>query len=242
MAVVHTHRTILVPGTKLQPDESESQILNCNAHIIKISSGADHDIPRVGFDPVAGSSLEFHITPLGPICGASQLYVYVSVIRILSGFSVLSTKVRVRPNEEFGPISKLPSKRNASPASPLRPPSQPSDDDLYLMDLDIYDDLLAQADKIEAEALLLATFSKPPGMKGLGSPSLAGKYVGIKSDDSMYADDLDHGKENVPTRTRTVVDEDIIEIFLINVANSSYVISLGQLYHRSLSIVRRPIS
>lgn len=159
------------------------------------------------------------------------------------------------------------------------------------MDLDIDDELLAQADKIEAEAL--ATVSKPPSMKGLGSdirdmrqmnssqatvpryqgiqamttalqmasgssrpsaaptvgtttsrsrigsasaqhqpanstqrgapgpasarrqhvPStLGGNVIDVESDDSMYVDDSDDGKENVPTRTRAVVDEDIIEI------------------------------
>jgi len=36
----------------------------------------------------------------------------------------------------------------------------------------------------------------------------------VDSDDDMYVDDSDDGKENVPlpARTRTVVDEDVIEI------------------------------
>ncbi|KAG2367879.1 hypothetical protein BDR07DRAFT_206764 [Suillus spraguei] len=187
-------------------------------------------------------------------------------------------------------ISKLPSKRNApsvKPASPPRHSSPQSDYDLDLMDLDIDDELLAQADKIEAEAL--GTVSKPPGTKGLGSdiqvnasratgprnqgiqgraaalqvasgssrpstvpsvrtttsrprigpasvqrqpanltqrrapgpasarcqhvPStLRENIIDVESDDSMYVDDSDDGKENVPTWTRAVVDEDIIVI------------------------------
>jgi hypothetical protein len=155
------------------------------------------------------------------------------------------------------------------------------------MDLDIDDELLAQAEKIEAEAL--ATASKPPGAKGLGSDtrdtrqmnasrSTGLRYEGIQgmttalqmasgsseppvsrttsrprigpastqrqpanstqrrapvpasarrqrvpsilredvidveSDDSMYVDDSDDRKENVPIRTRAVVEEDIIVI------------------------------
>lgn len=155
------------------------------------------------------------------------------------------------------------------------------------MDLDIDDELIAQAEKIEAEAL--ATVSKSPGTKGLGSdirdmrqtnasratgprhqgvqgmttasgssrPSavpavstmssrprigpasvqrqptnstrrrapgpasarrqytastLQQDVIDVESDDSMYVDDSDDGKENVPTRTRVVVDEDIIVI------------------------------
>lgn len=159
------------------------------------------------------------------------------------------------------------------------------------MDLDIDDEFLAQAEKIEAEAL--ATVSKPPGAKGLGSDmrdmgqmnasrATGPRYQGIQgmttalqmasgsseppavpivsttisyprigpasaqrqpanstqrrapvpasarrqrvptilredvidveSDDSMYVDDSDDRKENVPIRTRAVVDEDIIVI------------------------------
>jgi len=151
------------------------------------------------------------------------------------------------------------------------------------MDVDIDDELLAQADKIEAEAL--ATVSKLPGTKGLSSgirnmrqmgvrgmttalqmtsgpsgpsgpstistvstmtprsrigpasaqrqpanstqprapgpvtarrqhvPStLRENIIDVESDDSMYVDDSDDGKENVPTRTQAVGDEDIIEI------------------------------
>lgn len=152
------------------------------------------------------------------------------------------------------------------------------------MDLDIDDELLAQADKIEAEAL--GTVSKPPSAKGLSSdirgnasryqgvqgtaaalqvasgssrpstipsvstttsrprtgptsaqrqpvkftqrrapdPASAGRQhvpstlrenenlIDVESDDSMYVEDSDGGKENVPTRTRVVVDEDIIVI------------------------------
>lgn len=159
------------------------------------------------------------------------------------------------------------------------------------MDLDIDDELLAQAERIEAEAL--ATVSKSLGAKGLSSdirdmrqmnasratgpryrgiqgttnvlqitsglsrpptvpivstttsrprigPSSAQRQpansshrrapgpasarrqhvpftlrediIDVESDDSMYVDDSDDGKENVPTRTREVVDEDIIVI------------------------------
>lgn len=159
------------------------------------------------------------------------------------------------------------------------------------MDLDIDDEFLAQADKIEAEAL--AAVSKPPGAKGLGSdirdmrqmnasratgpryqgiqgtrtalqmasgssqppavptvstttlrprigpasaqrqpanstqrrapvpasarrqrvPSILREdVIDVESDDSMYVDDSDDRKENVPIRTRAVVDEDIIVI------------------------------
>ncbi|KAG1887012.1 hypothetical protein F4604DRAFT_1719583 [Suillus subluteus] len=209
-------------------------------------------------------------------------------------FEAFITESGSAPISPPKPISKLPSKRNApstKPASPPRPPSPPSDYDLDLMDLDIDDELLAQADKIEAEAL--ATVFKPPGTRGLGSdirdmrqmnasqatgpryqgmqgmttaqqmasgssrpsavptvntttsrsrigpasaqrqpanstqrgapdpasarrqhvPSTLGENViDVESDDSMYVDDSDDGKENVPTRTRAVVDEDIIEI------------------------------
>ncbi|KAG1821673.1 uncharacterized protein BJ212DRAFT_1332853 [Suillus subaureus] len=213
-------------------------------------------------------------------------------------FEAFITESGSAPISPSKPISKLPSKRNvpsAKPASPPRPPSPPSDYDLDLMDLDIDEELLAQADKIEAEAL--ATVSKPPGTRGSGSntrdmrqmnasqakgsryqgiqgmttalqmasgssrpsavstvstttshprigptsaqrrpanstqcgvPSPASvrrqhvpstlreNVIDVESDDSMYVDDSDDGKENVPTRTRTrtraVVDEDIIEI------------------------------
>ncbi|KAG1804983.1 uncharacterized protein HD556DRAFT_1327705 [Suillus plorans] len=205
-------------------------------------------------------------------------------------FEAFITEVGSAPISPPKPISKLPSKRNvpsAKPASPPRAPSPPSDYDLDLMDLDIDDELIAQAEKIEAEAL--ATVSKSPGTKGLGSdirdmrqmnasratgprhqgaqgmttvsgssrPSaipavstttsrprigpasvqrqptsstrrrvpgpasarrqytastLQQDVIDVESDDSMYVDDSDDGKENVPTRTRVVVDEDIIVI------------------------------
>jgi acyl-CoA synthetase (AMP-forming)/AMP-acid ligase II len=80
-AVVHTHRTILA-ASRAQGQNygltSESQILNCKAHVIKtFFIEIDSDITGVGFDHVAGS-LEFHITPL--LYGASQLHVYASAI------------------------------------------------------------------------------------------------------------------------------------------------------------------
>lgn len=153
------------------------------------------------------------------------------------------------------------------------------------MDLDIDDEFLAQAERIEAEAL--ATVSKPPGAKGWGSdirdmrqtnasratgphyqriqgmasglsrppavpivstttsrprldpasaqrqlanstrrrapvpasarrqhvpPILREDVIDVESDDSMYVDDSDDRKENVPVRTRAVVDEDVIVI------------------------------
>ncbi|KIK41906.1 hypothetical protein CY34DRAFT_179634 [Suillus luteus UH-Slu-Lm8-n1] len=184
-------------------------------------------------------------------------------------FEAFITESGSAPISPPKPISKLPSKRNvpsAKPASPPRPPSPPSDYDLDLMDLDIDDELLAQAEKIEAEAL--ATASKPPGPRYQGiqgmttalqmasgsseppvstttsrprigpastqrqpanstqrrapvpasarrqrvPPILREDVIDVESDDSMYVDDSDDKKENVPIRTRAVVEEDIIVI------------------------------
>lgn len=181
-------------------------------------------------------------------------------------------------------ISKLPSKPNVSCVKSVtstsevpRPPSPPSDYDVDPMDLDIDDEMLAQMEKMEADALAAVSQPSASGMKGSGSdmrlgtnasrgsssarsqagtsalrmtsgsstehypqraiaqraesgtswsrrttpapapshrlysPSLRESVIVVDSEDEMYVDDSDGGKENISlsAQTRPVDDEDV---------------------------------
>lgn len=153
-----------------------------------------------------------------------------------------------------------------------RPPSPPSDYDVDSMDLDVDDEMLAQMEKMEADALAAVCQPSASGVKGsspgmrlgtntlrgsssarsqagtstlrmtsgsstehrpqragsvtscsrrtapapapshrLYSPNLREGVIVVDSEDEIYVDDSDGGKENIPlsAQTRPMDDEDV---------------------------------